>query len=90
MYTVYITTLNGSFINVDKIIQLYVTEYEGEEYIMAMSSDETSDPILEYTSSKDELISSVISIIASAKIQSETLGNAVIIDVAEQLEQNYV
>ncbi len=85
MYTVYITTLNGSFINVDKIIQLYVTEYEGEEYIMAMSSCETADPILEYKSNKDELISGVISIIAGAKIQSETIGDAVIVDLADQL-----
>ncbi|WP_319508972.1 hypothetical protein [uncultured Methanolobus sp.] len=85
MYTVYITTLNGSYINVDKIIQLYVTEYEGEEYIMAMSSYETADPILEYKSNKNEVISGVISIIAGAKIQSETIGDAVIIDLADQL-----
>ncbi|WP_319508775.1 hypothetical protein [uncultured Methanolobus sp.] len=85
MYTVYITTLNGSFINVDKIIQLYVTEYEGEEYLMAMSSYETADPILQYKSDKDELISGVISIIAGAKIQSETIGDSVIIDLADQL-----
>lgn len=85
MYTVYITTLNGSFINVDKIIQLYVTEYEGEEYIMAMSSYETAEPILQYKSDKDELISGVISIIAGAKIQSETIGDAVIVDLADQL-----
>ncbi|WMW21905.1 hypothetical protein RE476_11090 [Methanolobus mangrovi] len=85
MYTVYITTLNGSYINVDKIIQLYVTEYEGEEYIMAMTSYETANPILEYKSNKDEVISGVISIIAGAKIQSETIGDAVIIDLADQL-----
>lgn len=90
MYTVYIATLNGSYINVDQIIQLYDIEYEGKDYIMAMYSDEAADPILEYTSNKEDLISSVISIIASAKIQSETIGNAIIIDLAEQLEQSYI
>ncbi|MDY0385801.1 MAG: hypothetical protein RBT65_01445 [Methanolobus sp.] len=89
MYTVYIATLNGSYINVDQIIQLYAIEYEGKDYIMAMYSDETGEPIFEYTNNKEDLISSVISIIASAKIQSETIGNAIIIDLAEQLEQSY-
>lgn len=89
MYTVYIRALDGSYINVDKIIQLYAVELEDEGFIMAMSSYETADPIAECTNNPDpdQLISSALSAIANAKIESNTIGEAVIIDMAE-LRQN--
>lgn len=88
MYTVYVRALNGSCINVDHIIQLYAAEYDNEEYIMAMSTYETADPILEYTSNPDQLISNALSIIANAKIQSESFGDVVIVNLEEELVQS--
>lgn len=90
MYTVYIRALDGSYINVDNIIQLYATVFEDEEYIMAMSSYETADPVLECVGNKDPdiLISNALSVIANAKIQSQTIGDAVIVDLPEQLGMN--
>ncbi|WP_340819639.1 hypothetical protein [Methanolobus sp. WCC4] len=85
MYTVYIRALDGSYINVDKIIQIYAADFEGEEFIMAMSTYETADPIAECTNNPDpdQLISSTLSAIANAKIESNTIGEAVIVDLAE-------
>ncbi|SFM47518.1 hypothetical protein [Methanolobus profundi] len=84
MYTVYIRALDGSYINVDQIIQIYATIFEDEEYIMAMSSYETADPILDYTGNKDpdQLILNALSMIANAKIESQTIGDVVIVDLA--------
>lgn len=92
MYTVYIRALDGAYINVDKIIQLYAAVFEEDEFIMAMSTYETAEPVIECTKNADPdmLISTAISIIANAKIESKTIGDAIIVDLEEQLGKNFI